>query len=123
MTQQLQVIIDAAWEERANFSTQFVPTEIIDAIEHVIGELNAGRLRVATRQGVGQWTTHQWIKKAVLLSFRLTDNTLMRSGDLAFYDKVQTKFSHMDEAALAATGVRVVPPAVARRGSYLAKGV
>ena len=65
----------------------------------------------------------QWIKKAVLLSFRLTDNALMRAGDLAFYDKVPTKFAHMDEEALQATGVRVVPPAVARRGSYLAKGV
>src|SRR5665647_3125409 len=123
MTEQLQAIIDAAWEERANFSTQFVPTEVIDAIEHVIGELNAGRLRVATRQGVGQWTTHQWIKKAVLLSFRLTDNAIMRAGDLAFYDKVPTKFAHMDEAGMKATGVRVVPPAVARRGSFIGKGV
>jgi len=78
---------------------------------------------VATRAGVGQWSTHQWIKKAVLLSFRLNDNALMKSGDLAFYDKVPTKFSHMDAAGLQATGVRIVPPAVARRGSYLAKGV
>ena len=123
MTQQLQAIIDAAWEERANFSTQFVPTEVIDAIEHVIGELNAGRLRVATRQGVGQWTTHQWIKKAVLLSFRLTDNALMHAGELVFYDKVSPKFAHLDQDALKACGVRIVPPAVARRGSYLAKGV
>ena len=123
MTQQLQAIIDAAWEERANFSTQFVPTEVIDAIEHVIGELNAGRLRVATRQGVGQWTTHQWIKKAVLLSFRLTDNALMHAGELVFYDKVSPKFAHLDQEALKACGVRIVPPAVARRGSYLAKGV
>src|ERR1035437_7839944 len=123
MTQPLQAIIDAAWEERANFSPQFVPTEIIDAIEHVIGELNAGRLRVATRQGVGQWTTHQWIKKAVLLSFRLTDNALMHAGELVFYDKVSPKFAHLDQEALKACGVRIVPPAVARRGSYLAKGV
>src|ERR1035437_6137612 len=122
MTQPLQAIIDAAWEERANFSPQFVPTEIIDAIEHVIGELNAGRLRVATRQSVGQWTTHQWIKKAVLLSFRLTDNALMHAGELVFYDKVSPKFAHLDQEALKACGVRIVPPAVARRGSYLAKG-
>ena len=89
----------------------------------MVAELNGGRLGVATRDGVGQWTTHQWIKKAVLLSFRLKDNAVMRAGDLGFFDKVPTKFSHLDEAALRASGVRVVPPAVARRGSYLAKGV
>ena len=123
MTQQLQKIIDAAWEDRANISVKSAPKEVSEAVEHVISQLNSGALRVATREGVGQWTTHQWIKKAVLLSFRLKDNELMKAGDLAFYDKVQTKFAHLDEEALKATGVRVVPPAVARRGSYLAKGV
>ncbi|MDO9164928.1 MAG: 2,3,4,5-tetrahydropyridine-2,6-dicarboxylate N-succinyltransferase [Rhodoferax sp.] len=123
MTQQLQNIIDAAWEDRANISVKSASREVADAVEHVISQLNSGALRVATREGVGQWTTHQWIKKAVLLSFRLKDNEVMRAGDLAFYDKVQTKFAHLDEEALKATGVRVVPPAVARRGSYLAKGV
>ena len=122
MTQQLQQIIDAAWEDRANLSVASAPKEVADAVEHVIGELNNGRLRVATRQGVGQWTVHQWIKKAVLLSFRLKDNVVMRAGDLGFFDKVQTKFAHLDEAQMRATGVRVVPPAVARRGSYIAKG-
>jgi 2,3,4,5-tetrahydropyridine-2-carboxylate N-succinyltransferase len=123
MSQALQVILDAAWEDRASFSPKSAPPEIVAAVEHVIAELNGGRLRVATRDGVGQWTTHQWIKKAVLLSFRLKDNAVMRAGDLGFFDKVPTKFSHLDEAALRASGVRVVPPAVARRGSYLAKGV
>jgi len=123
MTQQVQQIIEAAWEDRANLSPKAAPKEVSDAVEHVIGELNGGRLRVATREGVGQWTTHQWIKKAVLLSFRLKDNAIMRAGDLGFFDKVQTKFSHLDEDALKASGVRVVPPAVARRGSYMAKGV
>ncbi len=123
MTQALESIIEAAWEDRASLSTKNAPQSTLDAVEHVIAGLNKGELRVATRSGVGQWSTHQWLKKAVLLSFRLTDNSLMRAGDLAFYDKVQTKFAHMDAAALAATGVRVVPPAVARRGSYLAKGV
>ncbi len=122
MTQQLQTIIDAAWEDRANLSPTSAPKEVVDAVEHVIGELNKGRLRVATREGVGQWTTHQWIKKAVLLSFRLNDNAVVKAGDLGFYDKVQTKFAHMDEAQMKASGVRVVPPAVARRGSYIAKG-
>ena len=122
MTQQLQTIVDAAWEDRANISSTSAPQEVRDAVEHVISQLNNGSLRVATRQSVGQWTTHQWIKKAVLLSFRLKDNSVIKAGELGFYDKVQTKFSHMDEAGMKAAGVRVVPPAVARRGSYIGKG-
>ena len=122
MTQQLQTIIDQAWEQRTQINALNAP-EVRDAVEHVVADLNAGRLRVAERQGVGQWTVNQWIKKAVLLSFRLHDNKLMRSGDLAFFDKVQTKFAHLSEDQLRATGVRVVPPAVARRGSYVAKNV
>ena len=121
-TDQLQSIIDNAWENRANITAAVAPKEISDAVEHVLAELDAGRLRVATREGVGQWTVHQWIKKAVLLSFRLRDNTLMQAGDLTFFDKVPTKFGGMSEAELQATGVRVVPPAVARRGSFIAKG-
>jgi 2,3,4,5-tetrahydropyridine-2-carboxylate N-succinyltransferase len=123
MTQQLQSIIDLAWEGRANFGPDTVAPEIRTAVSEVIAGLNAGHLRVAERQGVGQWTVHQWIKKAVLLSFRLQDNQPIQAGDLHFYDKVQPKFSHLDAAEMKASGVRVVPPAVARRGSYLAKGV
>ncbi|WP_127805972.1 2,3,4,5-tetrahydropyridine-2,6-dicarboxylate N-succinyltransferase [Hydrogenophaga sp. NH-16] len=122
MTQQLQTLIDNAWEQRADFSPASAPKEVLDAVEHVIAELDSGKLRVATREGVGQWTVHQWIKKAVLLSFRLKDNAVMKAGDLAFFDKVQTKFAHLSEAELKATGVRVVPPAVARRGSFIASG-
>jgi 2,3,4,5-tetrahydropyridine-2,6-dicarboxylate N-succinyltransferase len=122
MSQQLQNTIDAAWENRASLSAASAPKEVLEAVEHVITELNGGRLRVATRQAVGQWTVHQWIKKAVLLSFRLKDNQVMRAGDLGFFDKVQTKFSHLTEEQMKASGVRVVPPAVARRGSYIAKG-
>lgn len=122
MTQQLQTLIDHAWDQRAELSPSSAPREVVEAVEHVIAELNVGRLRVATRESVGQWTVHQWIKKAVLLSFRLKDNALVRAGDLAFYDKVDTKFAHLSEAELKATGVRVVPPAVARRGSYIARG-
>jgi len=122
MTQQLQQIIDTAWDNRANLSPAAAPKEVSDAVEHVIAELNNGKLRVATRQGVGQWTVHQWIKKAVLLSFRLKDNAVVKAGDLGFYDKVQTKFAHLSEDEMKATGVRVVPPAVARRGSFIAKG-
>ncbi|MBP5989165.1 MAG: 2,3,4,5-tetrahydropyridine-2,6-dicarboxylate N-succinyltransferase [Piscinibacter sp.] len=122
MSQQLQNIIDVAWEGRANITATGSP-EVREAVEQVIADLNAGRLRVAERQGVGQWTVNQWVKKAVLLSFRLNDNHVMRAGDLSFFDKVETKFGHVSEDAMRATGIRVVPPAVARRGSYLAKNV
>ena len=122
MSQQLQQIIDTAWDNRASLSPKSAPAEVADAVEHVIGELNNGHLRVATREGVGQWTVHQWIKKAVLLSFRLKDNEVIKAGDLGFYDKVQTKFAHLTPEQMAATGVRVVPPAVARRGSFIGKG-
>jgi 2,3,4,5-tetrahydropyridine-2-carboxylate N-succinyltransferase len=122
MTASLQSLIDAAWEQRAELPGAATP-ELRDAVEHVIADLNKGRLRVAERHGVGQWSVNQWVKKAVLLSFRLADNKLMRAGDLGFYDKVPTKFAHLDEAELRASGVRVVPPAVARRGSYIAKNV
>ncbi|MDQ3059768.1 MAG: 2,3,4,5-tetrahydropyridine-2,6-dicarboxylate N-succinyltransferase [Pseudomonadota bacterium] len=123
MTQDnLQATIDAAWENRANLSAAAAPKDVLEAVEHAIDQLNTGKLRVATRQGVGQWTVHQWLKKAVLLSFRLKDNELMRAGELGFYDKVQTKFANLSEQEMRATGVRVVPPAVARRGSFIAKG-
>ena len=122
MSQELESIINAAWEDRAALSPASAPKAIAEAVEHIISELNTGRLRVATRQSVGQWTTHQWIKKAVLLSFRLKDNEIVRAGDLGFYDKVQTKFAHLSPEQMKATGVRVVPPAVARRGSYIASG-
>ncbi|WP_280155273.1 2,3,4,5-tetrahydropyridine-2,6-dicarboxylate N-succinyltransferase [Piscinibacter sp. XHJ-5] len=122
MTHQLQATIELAWENRASLTSENSP-EIREAVEQVIADLNKGRVRVAERQGVGQWTTNQWVKKAVLLSFRLQDNQLMHAGELAFFDKVKTKFSHLDEAEIRASGVRIVPPAVARRGSYLANNV
>ena len=118
----LQTTIDAAWEDRASLSPKTAPKDIMDAVEQTISELNSGKLRVATRESVGVWTTHQWIKKAVLLSFRLSDNELMRAGDLGFFDKVKTKFAHLSAQEMRDTGVRVVPPAVARRGSFVAKG-
>ncbi len=122
MTQNLQSTIESAWDNRANLSPSSAPKEVFEAVEHVIAELNNGKLRVATREGVGQWTVHQWIKKAVLLSFRLKDNELIEAGDLGFYDKVPTRFGGLSADEMAATGVRVVPPAVARRGSFIAKG-
>ncbi len=121
-TAQHQSIIDLAWESRAEINAINAP-EVREAVEAVIADLNGGRLRVAERRGAGDWQVHQWLKKAVLLSFRLNDNMVMRAGDLGFFDKVKTKFSHLDDAQMREAGVRVVPPAVARRGSYIAKGV
>ena len=122
----LQHTIDAAWESRSDLSPASAAPAIRDAVSHVIDELDAGRLRVAEKVD-GAWITHQWIKKAVLLSFRLADNVpIGLSGPQApfrFYDKVPTKFAGYDEGAFAAAGVRVVPPAVARRGAYVAKNV
>jgi 2,3,4,5-tetrahydropyridine-2-carboxylate N-succinyltransferase len=118
----LQSTIELAWDNRAEISAVNAP-QVREAVEHVIAELDAGRLRVAERQGVGQWSVNQWVKKAVLLSFRLSDNRLMRAGELGFFDKVATKFAQADEAQLREAGVRVVPPAVARRGSFLGRNV
>jgi 2,3,4,5-tetrahydropyridine-2-carboxylate N-succinyltransferase len=123
MSQDLQSTIDVAWEARTSLNPASADPTLREAVEQVISDLNAGRLRVAERQGVGQWKVNEWVKKAVLLSFRLTDNKIIRGGDLAWFDKVPTKFAHLDEDVLRATGVRVVPPAVARRGSYVAKNV
>ena len=102
------------------------PADVREAVATVIDDLDTGRVRVAEKTN-GEWITHQWIKKAVLLSFRLAPNTA--SGDsgpaapFRFYDKVATKFAQFDDAAFAQAGVRVVPPAVARRGAYIARNV
>ena len=122
----LQQTIDAAWEQRSELSPSVAPAPLRDAVAHVIGELDAGRLRVAEKRD-GQWTTHQWIKKAVLLSFRLADNVPLgpppERAPFRFYDKVATKFATFTADDFAAAGVRVVPPAVARRGAYIARNV
>src|SRR5512139_162585 len=118
----LEQTINEAWEQRASLSPASAPAAVREAVDHAIAELNTGRVRVAEKVD-GQWVTHQWLKKAVLLSFRLNDNRLIHAGELGFFDKVQPKFSHLDEEHMRATGVRVVPPAVARRGSFIAKNV
>jgi 2,3,4,5-tetrahydropyridine-2-carboxylate N-succinyltransferase len=117
----LQTTIDLAWESRTQISPASSP-KVLEAVEASVSELNAGRLRVAEKVD-GQWVTHQWLKKAVLLYFRLHDNKLMKGGEVAqFFDKVPLKFSHLSEAELRESGVRVVPPAVARHGCYVAPG-
>ena len=122
----LQQTIDEAWEQRGDLSPTRASPTVRDAVAHVIDALDRGELRVAEKIE-GAWTTHQWIKKAVLLSFRLADNAPIGLAGpqvpFRFYDKVPTKFAAFDDTAFAAAGVRVVPPAVARRGAYIAPNV
>jgi len=114
-----QKVIDAAWEGRAALNPSNAPAELREAVEHAIAGLDAGKLRVAEKRG-GEWLTHQWLKKAVLLSFRLEDNRVMEGGATRYYDKVASKFDDFD---FPAAGLRVVPPAMARRGAYIARNV
>lgn len=120
--QQLFTVIDHAWEARTSLSPSNAPQDIRDAVGAVIDGLNTGRLRVAEKIN-GDWVTHQWIKKAVLLSFRLRDNAPQSAGELRYFDKVDTKFANYTEADFKAGGFRVVPPATARHGSFIGKNV
>ncbi len=123
MSQQLQSFIDSAWEERANFSPKSAPADVRNAVADVLEQLNAGTLRVAQKDS-GSWVVNQWVKKAVLLSFRLEDNVAIPGGGgMQFYDKVPTKFANYTPEDFAKGGFRVVPPAVARRGSFIGKNV
>jgi len=123
MTQDLQSIIDAAWEARASLSPASAPHELVQAVEQVLAHLDSGQLRVATQDGVGRWTVHQWVKKAVLLSFRLQDNAVSGAAPTQYYDKVPLKFAAYGEQDFREGGYRVVPPAVARRGAFIGKNV
>jgi 2,3,4,5-tetrahydropyridine-2-carboxylate N-succinyltransferase len=117
--EQEKKIIDEAWESRASLSPSSAPRPLREAVENVLAGLDSGKLRVAEKSA-GKWITHQWIKKAVLLSFRLEDNRPMGSGATRYFDKVPSKFESFD---FSAGGFRVVPGATARRGAYLAKNV
>lgn len=116
----MKTTIEALWEDRANLSAATVTPEQVNAIESVIAELDKGALRVASKEN-GDWVTHQWIKKAVLLSFRIRDNRVQEAGDLRFFDKVDTKFQGWTEEQFRQGGFRVVPPATVRKGSFIAK--
>src|SRR5580692_10452653 len=123
MSQQLQQIIDTAWENRAELSPKAAPADVREAVAHAIEQLDKGALRVAEKKD-GDWVVNQWVKKAVLLSFRLEDNTSMPAGGYSqFYDKVPSKFANYTDADFAAGGFRVVPPAIARRGSFIGRNV
>ncbi len=118
----LQTLIDDAFENRAALSIASAPAGLRSAIDEVLDGLDAGQLRVAEKID-GEWVTHQWIKKAVLLSFRLKDNARVDGGFTQYWDKVDSKFARYQNGDFEAGGFRVVPPATARRGSYIARNV
>ena len=121
---QLKSIIENAFEVRAEIKPRNAPKETKDAVDEVLNSLNNGSLRVATRiKDSQEWETHQWIKKAVLLSFRLYDNEVMKSGYTNYSDKVHSKFANFSDEDFKAGGYRVVPNAIARRGSFIGKNV
>jgi 2,3,4,5-tetrahydropyridine-2-carboxylate N-succinyltransferase len=117
--------IEQAWEDRAGLSPSAAPAAVREAVEDTIARLDAGSLRVAEKVD-GAWIVHQWVKKAVLLSFRLRENRVLgNSADeaLHYYDKVDPKFAGWDEARFRAAGIRVVPPAMVRRGAHIGRNV
>jgi 2,3,4,5-tetrahydropyridine-2,6-dicarboxylate N-succinyltransferase len=120
--EELRAAIEGAYETRAQLNPRNAPGAVRAAIENAIELLNEGQLRVAQPDGSG-WRVNEWLKKAVLLSFRINDNEAMPAGALNFYDKVPLKYSGWNADRFAAAGVRVVPPATVRRGAFVAANV
>jgi 2,3,4,5-tetrahydropyridine-2-carboxylate N-succinyltransferase len=120
--QQYQTIIEQAFEDRASLQPGKAPARVGEAVEWTLGQLDQGKLRVAEKVD-GQWVTHQWLKKAVLLSFRLEDNRVMSDGVTKYYDKVAPKFASYDTEQFARGGFRVVPEAIVRRGAFIGRNV
>ncbi len=118
--QQLQNVIESAFERRADITPANVDTVTREAVNRVIALLDSGALRVAEKID-GQWVTHQWLKKAVLLSFRINDNRVIDGAESRYFDKVPMKFADYDEARFQKEGFRVVPPAAVRRGAFIAR--
>ncbi len=122
MYPELQAAIEAAFESRADIAPRNAPAALRAAVDSALGLLDAGTLRVAEKIN-GAWRVNEWLKKAVLLSFRMADNAALQAGALNFYDKVPLKFAGWDEPRFAAAGIRVVPPATVRRGAFVAANV
>ena len=117
----IQAIIEEAFERRADITPRNAGAELKDAVFEAIGLLDSGQARVAERRD-GDWAVNEWLKKAVLLYFRIEDNQFIKGGFTNYYDKVPAKFADVSSQDLRAGGVRVVPPATARKGSYIAPG-
>jgi len=118
----IKSVIEEAFERRAEITPGNVDGKVREAVDEAIRMLDSGEARVAERRGVGDWQVNEWLKKAVLLSFRINDNVVMDGGFTNYYDKVPSKYAGLSAEELAKGGVRVVPPATARRGSYIASG-
>lgn len=120
----LQATIEAAWDNRDSVTLD-TKGEVRDAVEEGINLLDSGKARVAERQSVGVWTVNQWLKKAVLLSFRLNDMAMIKGGPdgAHWFDKVDSKFKDWDEGKFRAAGLRAVPNCVVRKGAYIAPNV
>jgi 2,3,4,5-tetrahydropyridine-2-carboxylate N-succinyltransferase len=112
--------INAAFDERMKFTPGNAPADVSAAVDQALGLLDSGAARVAEKRD-GRWVVNEWLKKAVLLSFRLNDNQPVEAGYTRFYDKVALKYSGYDAARFREDGVRVVPPAVVRRGAFVAR--
>ncbi|MFC2416802.1 MAG: 2,3,4,5-tetrahydropyridine-2,6-dicarboxylate N-succinyltransferase [Eikenella corrodens] len=119
----LQNIIETTFEQRAEITPHSVSAEVKEAVLDTLYQLDSGSLRVAERQGVGQWKVNEWAKKAVLLSFRIADNEVSSDGVSKYFDKVPTKFADWIPQQFQVAGFRAVPGAVARRGSFIGKNV
>lgn len=119
---ELQNIIEAAFEQRETITPTTVTAEVKSAVEQAIELLDKGQARVAEKIA-NEWVVHQWLKKAVLLSFRIRDNEVMDGGETQYWDKVDSKFANYSAEDFKAGGMRVVPPAAARKGSYIGKNV
>ncbi|WP_430232461.1 2,3,4,5-tetrahydropyridine-2,6-dicarboxylate N-succinyltransferase [Nitrosomonas communis] len=120
--EQLQAIIEEAFERRAEITPRNVEANLKESIAQVINLLDTGKLRVAEKIGA-EWVTHQWIKKAVLLSFRIEDNSFIKGGFSNYFDKIPSKFADYSSRDFRDGGFRVVPPAAVRRGSFIANNV
>jgi 2,3,4,5-tetrahydropyridine-2-carboxylate N-succinyltransferase len=118
----LKSIIEAAFEQRASITPATVTAEVKAAVTAALELLDSGKARVAEKIA-GEWVTHQWLKKAVLLSFRINDNQVMDGAENRFFDKVPMKFADYTHERFVAEGVRVVPPAAVRKGSFIDKNV
>lgn len=115
----LQTIIEQAFAERAQYSIDSCPKEVLTATEQCLALLDSGTLRIAEKRA-GEWHTHTWLKQAVLLYFKLHDNQLMHSQPQHYYDKVPLKYADWTREQFLASGTRVVPPATVRKGAYVA---
>ncbi|MDQ2695660.1 MAG: 2,3,4,5-tetrahydropyridine-2,6-dicarboxylate N-succinyltransferase [Pseudomonadota bacterium] len=118
----IKTIIDEAFDHRSGFRPGSAPVQVRQAVEEALDLLEKGQVRVAEKKD-GDWVVNQWLKKAVLLSFRLYDNVLIRDGYTHYFDKVPPKYAGYGDEDFRAAGVRVAPPAAARRGAYIAPGV